>query len=112
MSDRAARRQINLSGRELTGMEKDAEWFPIPRYEGARWKILIPHSFGPEAVVVQYPPRAVRPLDVPTWGRYEAVLVGSVIVEGRTLGSPGRRYVQGDERPAPPRAGAEGATLR
>ena len=111
MSDRAARRQINLSGRELTGMEKDAEWFPIPRYEGARWKILISHSFGPEAVMVQYPPSAVLPLDVPTWGRYEVVLEGSVMVEGRNLGAPGLRYVQGDDRPVPLRAGADGATL-
>jgi hypothetical protein len=53
----------------------------------------------------------VLPLDVPTWGRYEVVLEGSVMVEGRTLSSPGFRYVQGDERPAPLRAGPDGATL-
>jgi hypothetical protein len=111
MADKTARKQIYLQGREFTGMEKDIEWFSIPGCEGARSKILIPRAAGPEVAILQWPPHAKLSLSVPTYGRYEMVLDGSVAIGGRYLESPGFRYVQGDEQPASLQTGPDGATL-
>ncbi len=113
MRDRAARKLINLKGRELSGMDKDAEWLRLsaPGYEGSQCKVLIPHVFGPEAVMLECPPNTVIALEAPIYGRYEVVLKGAALVGGRSLGPPGFRYVHGDERPASLQAGPDGATL-
>lgn len=112
MADRSARKQINLPGRELLGTEKDAQWVPLRGCEDGYSKILIPRSLGPEAMVLQLPANAFTvPDTVPTYGRYEVVLNGAVIIEGRILGSPGFRYVRGDQHPLPLQAGPDGATL-
>jgi len=111
MADKAARRQINLGGRELSGMDKDAEWLPLPGYESARCKILIPSVFGPEAVIIEFAPDTPVALIPPVYGRYEVVLAGSVVVGGRTLVRPGLRYIRGDEAAPPLLTGPEGATL-
>lgn len=111
MADRTARKQINLGGRELSGMDKDSEWMPVPGYEDSRCKILIPHVRGPEAVILDCPPNSSVPVRAPAYGRYEVVLKGSLVFDGRIIGPPGFRYVCGDEQPAPLKTGPEGATL-
>jgi hypothetical protein len=112
MADRSARKQINLPGRELLGTDNDAEWVPIRGRGNSYSKILIPRSLGPEAIILQLAPDAFTiPDTVPTYGRYEVVLKGVVVIEGRVLGSPAFRYVRGNEHPPPLRAGPDGATL-
>ncbi len=111
MADRTARRQINLGGREHSGMDKDAEWLDAPGYEGSRCKVLIPHVLGPEAVMLECRPHTAIALGAAPHGRYEVVLKGSIVAEGRTLAPPGFRYVRGDERPSSLAAGPEGATV-
>jgi len=62
--------------------------------------------------MLQLPPNAFTvPDTVPTYGRYGVVLKGAVAIEGHILGSPGFRYVRGDEHPLPLQAGPDGATL-
>ncbi|MEK7873707.1 MAG: hypothetical protein AAB502_07625 [Chloroflexota bacterium] len=111
MGNRDARKMINLTGRQIPGMEKDTEWLPIPGHEGARCKFLIPSLAGPEALMLECPPNMAIPVGAPLYGRYEVVLKGAVVIEGRSLGPPGLRYVEGDEQPSLLTAGPEGATV-
>ncbi|MCH8191806.1 MAG: hypothetical protein IIB12_01710 [Chloroflexi bacterium] len=111
MGNRTARREINLTGRVLHGMAKDVDWRPMPGAEAIRYKVLIPHALGPEAVILECPPHMPLPMESAPYGRYEVVLQGSMLVEGRELGACGLRYVHGDERPEPIEAGPGGATL-
>ena len=111
MGNRTARREINLTGRVLHGMAKDVDWRPMPEAEATRYKVLIPHALGPEAVILECPPRTPLPMERAPYGRYEVVLQGSMFVEGRELPASGFRYVQGSERPDPIEAGPDGATL-
>ena len=111
MADRTARKQIFLGGRELSGMDKDVEWLGVPGYEGVRCKVLIPRWLGPEAVILECPPEVAINAGPAPYGRYEVVLKGSVVAGGRSLGTPGIRYVVGDDTPAPIQTGAEGGTL-
>jgi hypothetical protein len=111
MADRAARKQINLAGRQLVAMEKDCEWFQFAEQEGALCKFLIPPGAGPEATIVAYAPNALMPVPAAPFGRYEVVLDGSIVLEGRALGTAALRYVVGDEQPAPLQIGPDGASL-
>lgn len=111
MGNRTARREINLSGRVLQGMEDDMGWVPLEGVDGVRYKVLIPHSAGPEVVMIECPPGLDLPVEKAPHGRYEVVSTGSVEVEGAILKTPGLRYVVGEERPSALRAGPEGATV-
>jgi hypothetical protein len=111
MADRAARKQINLSGRQLVGMEREQQWMPVAGLEGLRCKFLIAPGAGPEAMILECPPGCVIPTPVPTFGRYEVVLDGSAVFDGKSVAAPGLRYVAGDQHPTPIRIGPEGATL-
>ena len=111
MADREARKQINLAGRQLVAMDQDHEWFDALGHAGVRCKFLLPPGGGPQAMIIECPPGSMLPVPVPNFGRYEVVLDGSVIVEHRSLGPAGLRYVIGDERPAPLEIGPGGARL-
>ncbi len=110
MADRDARRQINLKGRHFYGGAADADWNLVPEFERARAKVLIPPVSGPQAVMLEYPPRSR--IDVPDArnGQYEIVLAGSASISGRRLVPPAFRYVhQGKGDPL--EAGPDGVTL-
>ena len=111
MADRAARKQINLAGRQLVGMDKDRQWFGVAAIERARCKFLIDPGAGPQAIMLQAPPNCTIPGPAPRFGRYEIVLDGSAEFDGQMLAAPGLRYAAGDEPPAPIRTGPQGATL-
>ena len=111
MANRTARKEINLAGRELSGMEKDRESVPIPGREEISCKVLIPAMLGPEVAILECPPNTAVALGPPTYGRYEVVARGSASVKGRLLGPPGLRYVIGDEPPEPFVTGPEGGTV-
>jgi hypothetical protein len=111
MGDRSARKQINLEGRHLYGAEAEAEWVLLPKYGEARGKALIAPGTGPSAVMIEYPSRAAIELPGAPYGRYEIVLKGCVTVDGRSLFSPGFRYVVSDKRADAMEAGENGATL-
>lgn len=111
MGDRDARRQINLKARELSGMFKDIEWTRGPGNAGGRWKVLIRQREGPEALLLECPPSTLLAAGVPTHGRYEVVVEGSVLVDGRLLKRPSLRYVVGDEQAEPLTIGEDGATI-
>jgi hypothetical protein len=111
MADRAARKQINLAGRQLVGMDKECEWIEVPEMEGARYKFLIPRGAGPQALIVECPPNCAIPAPAPIFGRYEVVVSGSAWFEGKSVTAPGLRYAVGDEPPAPIQTGDEGATV-
>jgi hypothetical protein len=111
MADRDARRQINLKGRHLFATADDIEWKPLPEFDGARAKWLIPPIAGPYAVVIECPPGASVNLPRAPYGRYEVVLAGSALISGRTLIPPGFRYVHDSEQAALMEAGPDGATL-
>jgi hypothetical protein len=111
MADRAARRQINLAGRQLVGMDRERQWMQVVGLEDARCKFLIAPGAGPEAMILECPPGCEIPAAVPTFGRYEVVLGGSAVIDGRSVVPPGFRYVAGDEQPAPIRSGPQGATI-
>ena len=111
MGNRTARREINLAGRVLQGLDSEMEWTSVAGAPDVRYKVLIPHAFGPEVVMLECAPGLEVPVESAPYGRYEVVLSGSMIADGRELGPPGFRYALGEERPAPVRAGPEGATL-
>ena len=111
MADRSARKQINLAGRQLVGMDREREWLEVLGLEGVRCKFLIPPAAGPQAMILECPPNRVIPAPVPTFGRYDVVLSGSALLGGKSVVSPGLRYVAGDEQPAPILSGPQGASL-
>ncbi len=111
MADKAARKQINLAGRQLVGMEKDGEWFDVLEIAGARCNFLIPPGAGPQAVVLDCPPDSMIAAPPPVFGRYEIVLGGDASFDGRSIGAPGLRYVAGAEQATPILTGARGAKV-
>ena len=106
-----ARRRINLHGRLHAGSVADVEWNPLLEIEGAEFKRLMPAGFGPDAIVVRAPAHVALPMPPAEFGRYEVVLRGSVIIANRELGSPGLRYVRGDESAEALVTGSDGASV-
>jgi hypothetical protein len=111
MANRDARRQINLRGRILACVAADTEWRALPGVDGAAFKHLIPPDLGPAAVVVRAPAHAALAMPAAQFGRYEVVLDGSVIMGGQAVGSPGFRYVHGEQPAEPLVTGAGGASV-
>jgi hypothetical protein len=111
MANRDARRQINLQGRLYAGLAADAEWHPVPNADPAQFKLLMPPGYGPAAVLTRAPAQAALAMPPAEFGRYEVVLEGSVIVDGRELGPPGFRYVRGADVAPPLLTGSAGATV-
>ena len=87
------------------------EWTSVEGALGVRYKVLIPHVHGPEVVMLECAPGLEVPVESAPYGRYEVVLAGSMVADGRELGPPGFRYTLGEERPKPVQAGPDGATL-
>ncbi len=111
MANLDARRQINLRGRLFAALAADTQWQPLPGVDDTTYKLLMPHDFGPAAVLVDAPAHAALAMPAPQFGRYEVVLEGSVIMEGRELGPPGFRYTRGEAAALPLLAGANGARV-
>lgn len=111
MGNLEARRQINLTGRVLTGMDNEMEWENLPDEDHVRYKVLIPKALGPEATMLECKPLSLILSPPAQYGRYEVVLEGSVKVGGMFLEAPGLRYVESEERPEPLQAGPDGATM-
>jgi hypothetical protein len=111
MSNLDARRQINLQGRILAAMGGDAEWQPMPDVESTSYKHLIHPSPGPAAVVVRAPAHAALAMPAAEFGRFEVILEGTALIDGRELGPPGLRYYRGEEIASPLITGEGGATI-
>jgi len=111
MANRDARRRINLNGRLFACLATDAPWQPLPGAEHTVFKLLMPPDLGPRAVVVKAPAYAALAMPAAEFGRYEVVLEGSAVVDGREIGAPGLRYVRGESPAEPLVTGAEGASV-
>ena len=111
MTNLDARRQMNLSGRIYAAPAEDFPWEPLPGVENGHYKLLIPPGFGPAAVLVAAPAHASLAMPATEYGRYEVVLGGSVLVEGRELGQAGLRYTRGDTPAEPLVTGEQGAVV-
>jgi hypothetical protein len=111
MTNLDARRKINLTGRLYAGLASDAEWQDMPGVPDTAYRFLIPPGLGPAAVLTRAPAHAELSMPAPEFGRYEVVLEGTAIMEGREIGVPGFRYVRGDKPAQPLLTGAEGATV-
>ncbi|RPI46308.1 MAG: hypothetical protein EHM59_07820, partial [Betaproteobacteria bacterium] len=106
-----ARRKINLQGRLFAALASDTDWQPLPAAEHSAFKRLMPSGFGPDAVVVKAPAHAALGMPPAQFGRYEVVLAGSAIFDGRELAPPGFRYSSGKDAAEPVVTGAQGATV-
>jgi hypothetical protein len=111
MANLDARRQINLQGRLFAGIAADSEWHPQPGVQEASFKLLMPPDFGPAAVMVRAPPHAALAMPAAEFGRYEVVLEGSVMMEGREIGAPGFRYTRGATAAEPLVTAEQGASV-
>ncbi len=111
MANRDARRKINLRGRLFAALAADSEWQPLPGAQGATFKFLMPPDFGSAAVLARAPAHAALGMPAAEFGRYEVVLEGSVIMEGREIGPPGFRYVRGVQAAEPLVTGEQGASV-
>lgn len=111
MRDKEQRRQANARGRELTCCAHEVEWEPMPGHPGARRKVLIPASQGPSAELIECPPQMELIVPVSTYGRYEVLYRGSVLVEGKELGPKGVRFVSAGQPAAPLTCGPAGASV-
>ena len=111
MANLDARRQINLRGRIFAAVAEGSEWQPLPGADHSAFKLLMPPDFGPAAVVVRAPAHAALAMPAAEFGRYEVVLDGWVIMEGKAIGPPGFRYVRGEEAAEPLVTGDNGATV-
>ena len=95
MRDKKRRWQANVRGRELTRCAHEVEWQPMPGYEYARRKLLIPPSFGPTAELVAFPAGVEFTPPVPEYGRYEVVYAGSASLLGGRLEPKALRFIPG-----------------
>lgn len=111
MANHDARRQINLRGRLFASLASQTEWQPLPGAEHSEFKFLMPPHYGPAAVVVRAPAHAALAMPAAEFGRYEVVLGGSVIMEGKEIGPPGFRYVRGEQPAEPLVTGENGASV-
>jgi hypothetical protein len=111
MRDKDHRRQANTRGREITCCAHEVEWEPLPGYDSARRKVLIPPSAGVSAEIIDCPPSMELPAPAPAYGRHEVVYRGSVFVDGKQLGPKDLRFVAAGEEAVPLRCGSEGATV-
>jgi hypothetical protein len=111
MANLEARRKIHLGGRLFAAIAADSDWQPLPNAEHSQFKFLMPPGFGPAAVLVQAPPNAALGMPAAEFGRYEVVIEGSALIEGREIVAPGFRYTRGDTPAQALITGAEGATV-
>jgi hypothetical protein len=111
MANLDARRRINLRGRLFAVPAEEHDWQPLPQVEAASFKLLLPPAAGPAAVLVRAPAGAQLAMPPAPFGRYEVVLEGSVIMQGRELTPPGLRYSHGEETIEPLVTGSAGATV-
>jgi hypothetical protein len=111
MASQDARRKINLRGRILASVTEEANWRALPGVETGVYQHLIPPDLGPAAVVVRAPASASLAMPAAEFGRYEVVLGGSVIVDGREITPPGFRYLCGSGPDEPLLTGENGATV-
>ena len=111
MTNIDARRRINLRGRLFAALASEQEWQPLPQTESGSFKHLMPPGFGPAAVVVRAPAHAQLGMPPAPYGRYEVVLDGSVIMQGRHIGAPGLRYSRGEDAAEPLVTGPAGASV-
>ncbi|HYC47208.1 MAG TPA: hypothetical protein VED01_17170 [Burkholderiales bacterium] len=111
MANRDARRQINLRGRLYAGSASQTEWQALPNAAHGEFKFLMPPDFGPAGVVVRSPAHAALAMPPPEFGRYEVVVDGTAIMDGREIGAPGFRYVRSENAVEPIVTGAQGATI-
>jgi hypothetical protein len=111
MANLDARRQINLQGRIFATVAAGSEWQPLPGAEHSAFKLLMPADYGPAAVVVKAPAHAALAMPAAEFGRYEVVLGGCVIMEGKEIGPPGFRYVRGEKAADPLVTGDSGASV-
>lgn len=111
MANLDARRQINLGGRLFASLADDAPWQPLPGVEQAAFKMLMPPNYGPAAVIARVPAHAALAMPAPRFGRYEVVLEGSAIIEGREIDPPGFRYVRCEQQVDALTSGERGACV-
>lgn len=113
MTNLVARKLINVHGRLIVSDDEATEWVAIPGVEGARAKVLIPEDAGPEVVLLEVQPGCTLGAGAlaPVYGRYDLVLDGLIVVDGRPIGALGLRYVKSDEPATPFVAGPDGARL-
>jgi len=111
MANLDARREINLGGRLFAALASHSEWQALPGAGHSAFKYLMPPDFGPAAVVVKAPAHAALAMPAAQFGRYEVVLEGSVIMDGREIAPPGFRYVRGENAAEPLVTGDEGASV-
>ena len=111
MANLDARRQINLGGRLFASLADDAPWQPLPGVEQAAFKMLMPPNYGPAAVIARVPAHAALAMPAPRFGRYEVVLEGSAIIEGREIDPPGFRYVRSEQQVDALTSGERGACV-
>ncbi len=111
MANLDARRQINLTGRLFASLASDAQWQLLPNAGAVAYKRLMPAGFGPDAVLVRAPAQAALAMPAAIFGRYEVVLEGSAIMDGREIGPPGLRYVRGGTAAQPLVTGNDGALV-
>ena len=111
MANTDARRKINLRGRLFAALAAEQVWQPLPQAGSGSFMHLMPPGLGPAAVVVRAPAAAALAMPPAPYGRYEIVLEGSVIMQGREIGPPGLRYTCGEDAAEALVTGAAGASV-
>ena len=111
MANHDARRQINLRGRLFAAVASQSEWHTLPGADRSTFQLLMPPDFGPAAVVVRAQSHAELAMPPAEFGRYEVVLDGSAIMDGREIEPPGFRYTRGERAAQPLLSGERGASI-
>jgi len=111
MRDKERRREANARGRELTCCAHEVEWEPSPEHPEARRKVLISARRGPSAEIIECPPQMSLAVPAGEYGCYEVVYRGSVLADGKELGTKGVRFLAPGQAASPLVCGPEGATI-
>jgi hypothetical protein len=111
-NDLESREAINRGGRLVVGSPSAVEWRQV-KGSSLRMKPVLASGDGAVRVtLIECPPGAGIQAGPAEFGRYEVVVAGSVVLDGRSLPPPAIRYVEGPGAPpAPLVAGPQGATL-
>ena len=111
MRDKRRRYQANTRGREISCSAHEGGWEPLAGYPDVRQKVLIPAVRGPSAQLIDCPPHMEFAPGVPAYGRYEVVLSGSALVDGKSLEPKGLRFVEAGQAAPPLVCGPGGVRL-
>jgi hypothetical protein len=111
LDERGSSAERNRDGRTLSARAAEMPWDPVPGVADARRRVLLDPASGPGVQIVEAGAGAPVAVGDTTYGRFEFVLDGEVMLDGQPLEAETLRFTRGRRAFAPLIAGPAGATV-